>query len=135
MITGAWDPDKKTTHQEVVIDAALLDRLLKLALQSSLEDLPNAMSPEDQQCNAIMLAGQSAWDAALKDYTAAELIALIKFFTLAEMQLPSWVGGSQSPVIAITAQLKRRGVKLERELLLWIRKNSNNRFIPNGAIL
>ena len=135
MSTGAWDPDKKTTHQEVVIDAALLDRLLKIALQDSLEDLPNVMSVEDQQGNAIMLAGQSGWDRALKDYSDGELIALIKFFTLVEMQLPSWVGGSQSPVIAITAQLKHRGVKLERELLLWIRKNSTNRFIPNGAVL
>lgn len=135
MTTGAWDPDKKTTHQEVVIDAALLERLLQIALQDSLEDLPDLMSAEDQQGNAIMLAGQSAWDTALNDYADAELIALIKFFTLVEMQLPSWVGGSQSPVIAITALLKHRGVKLERDLLLWIRKHSNNRFIPNGAIL
>jgi hypothetical protein len=30
--------------------------------------------------------------------------------------------------------LRQRGEKLSRDMLLWIRANTDNRFIPNGGL-
>ena len=135
MTTGAWDPDSKTTVSAVELDEQLLQRLLQLAQSGQMDDLSSSMSEQDQRQNAIMQAAQKQWDDALRDYSDTQLLALLRFFTLVEMQLSHWVGGAKSPVIAINSVLKKRGVKLDQDTLRWIRKHSNNRFIPNGAVL
>ena len=135
MTTGAWDPDSKTTISAVELDVQLLQRLLALAENGPMDDLASSMSEHDQRQNAIMQASTSQWEVALRDYSDSQLLALLRLFTLVEVQLSHWVGGAKSPVIAITAMLKKRGVKLDQDTLRWIRKNSSNRFIPNGAIL
>ena len=84
---------------------------------------------------AIMQATPDAWQQALADVSDDDLLALIRFFTVVEMKLPQWEGGAQSPVISINRLLKSRGSKLDREMLLWIKANSDNRFIPNGSPL
>ncbi|MGB5325866.1 MAG: hypothetical protein WBN40_10640, partial [Pseudomonadales bacterium] len=61
-------------------------------------------------------------------------LALMRFFTCAEMQLPGWQAGDKSPVIAINKILKRRGHKLDKAMLGWIRQHSDNRFLPNGPL-
>jgi len=135
MTTGAWDPKTKATVQQVAIDAGLLQRLLALAESDQLDDLASTMRADDQRQQAIMQAAQSQWHEALRDYSNEQLLALMRFFTVVEMQLSHWVGGAKSPVIAINALLKQRGVKLDKAMLLWMRENSHNRFIPNGAVM
>ena len=82
-----------------------------------------------------MQADTPSWQTALADHSDEHLIALIRFFTVVEMQLPNWVGGAKSPVISINKVLRSRGQKLDRDMLLWIKANSDNRFIPNGSPL
>jgi hypothetical protein len=61
-------------------------------------------------------------------------VALIRFFTRAEMAFAAWKGGDRSPVIALAAELKRRG-DFPDGLTAWIRANSDNRFLPYGSLL
>ncbi len=63
-----------------------------------------------------------------------QLLHLVRFFTLAEMQLSGWEAGAESPVIWIVKTLRRRKSPPSKDLLLWIKANSDNRFIPNGAL-
>ena len=63
-----------------------------------------------------------------------ELIGLVRFFTLAEMQLPGWDGGKQSPVIYLVRILKQRGA-FTPMLRQWVKANTDNRYLPNGALL
>ncbi|MEZ7985017.1 MAG: hypothetical protein QMB64_04230, partial [Pseudomonadales bacterium] len=98
-------------------------------------DLANNIDEQDKSQFAIMQADLTQWKNALNDYSETQLIALIRFFTLIEMALPEWAAGAKSPVISINKILKSRGHKLEKEMLLWIKQNSDNRFIPNGAPL
>ena len=72
--------------------------------------------------------------AALYGFILAFAVGPI-FFTLIEMALPEWAAGAKSPVISINKILKSRGHKLEKDMLLWIKQNSDNRFIPNGSPL
>ncbi len=135
MTTGTWDPGSKTSKLDVNIDPALLQRFLVLAENNQLSDLANNIDEQDKSQFAIMQADLTQWKNALNDHNETQLIALICFFTLIEMALPEWAAGAKSPVISINKILKSRGHKLEKEMLLWIKQNSDNRFIPNGAPL
>ncbi|MDB4453458.1 hypothetical protein N9123_00875 [Pseudomonadales bacterium] len=135
MTTGTWDPGSKTSKLDVNIDLALLQRFLVLAENNQLSDLANNIDEQDKLQFAIMKADLTQWKNALNDYSETQLIALIRFFTLIEMALPEWAAGAKSPVISINKILKSRGHKLEKDMLLWIKQNSDNRFIPNGSPL
>ena len=139
MSTGTWDPSSNTSKLDINIDPAsladLLKRFLALAENNQLGDLTTQMSEQDKSQFAIMQADLALWQNALSDYSEAQLIALIQFFTIVEMALPEWVAGAKSPVISINKILKSRGHKLDREMLIWIKQNSDNRFIPNGSPL
>ena len=135
MTTGTWDPSSKASTLDVSIDPALLQRFLVLAENDQLSDLEKQIDKPDRSQYSIMQADLTAWKKALNDYSEAQLIALIRFFTLVEMVLPEWTAGAKSPVISINKILKSRGHKLDKAMLLWIKQNSDNRFIPNGSPL
>ena len=135
MTTGTWDPSSNTSKLDVSIDPALLQRFLVMAENDQLSDLATQIDEQDKSQFAIMQADLTQWKAALNDYNEMQLIALIRFFTLVEMALPEWAAGAKSPVISINKILKSRGHKLEKEMLLWIKQNSDNRSIPNGSPL
>ena len=135
MTTGTWDPSSNTSKLDVSIDPALLQRFLVMAENDQLSDLATQIDEQDKSQFAIMQADLTQWKAALNDYNEVQLIALIRFFTLVEMALPEWAAGAKSPVISINKILKSRGHKLEKEMLLWIKQNSDNRSIPNGSPL
>ena len=135
MTTGTWDPSSNTSKLDVSIDPALLQRFLVMAENDQLSGLATQIDEQDRSQFAIMQADLTQWKAALNDYNEVQLIALIRFFTLVEMALPEWAAGAKSPVISINKILKSRGHKLEKEMLLWIKQNSDNRSIPNGSPL
>ena len=135
MTTGSWDPSTQTSSIDVSIDPALLNRFIALVQADAIGDLRSSMSEEDKRQNSLMQADTPSWQTALADHSDEHLIALIRFFTVVEMQLPNWVGGAKSPVISINKLLRSRGQKLDRDMLLWIKANSDNRFIPNGSPL
>ena len=135
MTTGSWDPSTQTSSVDVSIDQSLLLRFIALVEADAIGDLNSSMSEEDKQQNELMQADAARWQATLADYSDDQLIALIQFFTVVEMQLPHWMGGAKSPVISINKVLRSRGQKLDRDMLLWIKAHSDNRFIPNGSPL
>ncbi len=135
MAVGSWNPESNSSNINIPVDVALVQRLLAIAESGKLDNLDRAMTAEDQQQNAIMQADASEWEKVLKNYSEEQLISLVRFFTVVEVQLSHWVGANKSPVIRINNILKKRGSKLSKEMLIWIRENSNNRFIPNGAVL
>lgn len=134
MSIGSWDPSL-TPAQHSEVDAQLLARFVNLANEQRLDQLDQALSDTEQQQYApIMQLPFEQWQQATETLDNQSLLALIRFFTKAE-GLPGWEAGNKSPVIAITKILKSRGVALEKDLLLWIKSHSNNRFLPNGSLL
>ena len=61
------------------------------------------------------------------------IASLIRFFAVAE-NLPGWEAGAESPVIPLAKVLRKRGVRLDKELLQWIREVNENRFLPYGPL-
>ena len=77
--------------------------------------------------------GATDWGTAVADLDSAKIIALVKFFTLAEA-LPGWEAGARSPVIPMAAVLKARG-DYPDDLTGWIKAHTDNRFLPYGSLM
>lgn len=134
MSVGAWEPENldsnKSTRQE--LDRAILDKLIK-----AMDEVTESVSTLDTELtSANWLAGLPAkqWLEEAKVMDSEHIWALIRFFTLAEMQLPDWQGGAESPVIPLAKSLRQRKSPLSREQLLWIRQHSDNRYLPYGPL-
>jgi hypothetical protein len=132
MTIGSWDP---TATETFTISSEILDKFTQLANSDQLASLNEQLSSEEiQQQAPIMRLDFQNWQNAVSDSDAHTLIALIRFFTIAEQQLSGWEGLEKSPVIYLNKLLKLRKEPLDKDMLLWIRANSNNRFLPNGAL-
>lgn len=133
MSVGNWNPDNQQTDR--TIDPAWLARCVTLSGDSELANLPEPFTDQETQYySALMRQPTEVWMAAVDDLENDELIALIRFFTVAEKRISGWEAGASSPAIWINRVLKRRGERLSTEQLRWIREHTDNRFIPNGGL-
>ena len=132
MTIGSWDPNEKKTTANDEVNSELLACFI--AATKKLPCELNTILPNEQlQQSQIIEASASAWQIAINEFSNEELVLLIQFFTVIEAQLPAWSAGAKSPAILINRELRRRGEKLNKEILLWIKDNTDNRFIPNGS--
>ena len=132
MTIDSWDP---TAVETFAINPKVLQKFADLGQSDALPDLTDHFTDEEiRQQAPIMRLNFSAWQQTADDNESSTLIALIRFFNLAEEQLPGWEGQGKSPVIYLNKLLKLRQEPLSKEMLLWIRKHSKNRFLPNGAL-
>jgi hypothetical protein len=134
MTLGSWDPQSEQTSTAFEISLDVLRDFISLVDKDQLQSLADQLSPQLQQQQApLMKLDQEPWQQLADQLSNADILSLIRFFTLAE-QLPGWQAGDSSPVIWLTKIFKQRGEKLDKDLLLWIRSNSENRFLPYGSL-
>ena len=135
MSIGAWEPENE--NQEAgngagTIDRAQLERFIHALQQGG--QLREALGPQDRKASVLMRLPAAQWLQESESWQNDQLWELIRFFTLAEAQLPGWDGGPESPVIPLAKTLRRRKAPLSREQLLWIREHSDNRYLPYGPL-
>ena len=128
MTLGVWKPASEQSLSMTGL-TGLLEQLPVDALQS-LEGL-TADAFEAQRI-WIKLPAQN-W-AAAEALPLEHIRQLIRFFTLAEYHWAGWEAGKLSPVIPLVAQLKQRDA-FDAAFRRWIKTNTDNRYLPNGAIL
>lgn len=132
MTIGAWEP---TPAAPATPSAALLREYIE-CVQAAPDALAGALTPAQRAAGQqLMKLPRSLWTETASDFSTAEVIALVRFFTLAEMQLPGWEAGADSPVIGLVKALRQRGAAPDKALLQWIREHSQNRYLPNGPLL
>ena len=134
MTIGSWDPNKKKITANDEINTELLACFIAATKKLPCE-LNTILTNDQLQESQIIEASASAWQLAINKFSNEELVLLIQFFTVVEAQLPAWAAGARSPAILINRELRRRGEKLNKEILLWIKDNTDNRFIPNGSLI
>lgn len=125
---GTWDPGDRVTlsgrHLECVRRAA-----------TRLEDADFGLDEAELALLApLMSLDADQWETAAREEDALELVAWIRFLTLAEARLPGFEAGAKSPVIPLARVLRRRG-EYPADLTAWIRAHSDNRFLPHGSLL
>ena len=127
-MSGTWEP-----AQKIEITRETLDQYVKLARDLDLDELASGF-PESElgSGSKLMKLQASSWGAA-ESLDDSELEVLIRFFTKAEMELSGWNAGKTSPVIYLAKILKSRG-SFDPELKRWVKANTDNRFLPNGAV-
>lgn len=135
MSIDSWSPDTASTVTNYQIDPSLLRRFIDFAQQTDWSTLSTALTDNEIiQHQAIMKQSKDAWFNAAENFDANQIECLVRFFTVAEMQFNGWEVGADSPVIWLVKVLRRRNCAPNKELLLWIKNHSDNRFIPNGAL-
>jgi hypothetical protein len=132
MSIGTWEPGSKKSVD--IVEHEKLMELLSCFQSADPEKLSESMSATQVQTNAgLMSLSEESWQSC-DLFADEELEPLVRFFTLAEMQLPGWDSGAKSPVIYLVKVMKKRG-SFTPEFRKWIKKNSDNRYIPNGSVL
>jgi len=127
---GTWNPKPSKTE----VTASEIDGVLAAARAADLATLA-ATLPADfiSSRSDLMKHDETAW-GAIAGYSTGDIELLIRFFTLAEMQLPGWEGGKRNPVIYLVRELKQRGA-FDAGLRRWIKTSTDTRSLPNGAAL
>ncbi len=132
MTIGTWEPGNKKDID--VVSHEKLIELLACFRDANPEKLVDAMSSAQVRDNAgLMRLEATSWRNA-ELLANDELDALVRFFTLAEMQLSGWDAGVRSPVVYLVREMKKRE-SFTSELRKWIKKNTDNRYLPNGSAL
>ena len=129
MTIETWEPAKSSS--------LTLERLQELLSQiGGLEENELAASLNDEFIRSnsqLMKLDAISWQVA-EQLMEDDLVTLVRFFTLAEMQLSGWEAGNRNPVIPLVRILKQRDQFLP-ELRKWIKANTDNRYLPYGAAL
>ncbi len=126
---GVWEP-----ASESVISQEKIGELIVAAKNAGDVHLADVLDGDFIERNGqLMRQNRESWQKA-EDLDADDLETLIRFFTLAEAQLPGWNGGNQCPVIYLVRILKSRGL-FTPELRKWIKTNTDNRYLPYGSAL
>jgi hypothetical protein len=129
MAVDVWEPSKPAA-----INREKLEQYLQVIKTISLDQIADEFPPMMQKSDAgLMKLQEEQWQVA-SELDDEALALLIRFFTLAEKQLPNWDGGQTSPVIYFVRILKERG-SFGAELKRWIKSNTDNRYLPNGAVI
>ena len=127
MSVGAWDP----AEQIRALDASVLAELTEAAKRLHLDGFGLSAAAAGRLAATVRLAPE-AWRAA-EGLADDDLIALVRFYTLAEGRFADWKAGAKSPVIALCRMLRSRGA-WPADLTAWIKANSDNRFLPYGSL-
>ena len=131
MALGVWEPTKKNTVLATV-DRRLVLEILDRVQNQDAQDLESLLG--DDLCRRgaqLMQQPEEVWKA-LADLPEPDIECLVRFFTLAEVQLAGWQAGKKSPVIALVKLLRERNA-FSTELRRWIKQHTENRYLPYGS--
>jgi len=134
MSLGSWDPKVASQSTELLLESALLRRLIAYSDEEKLAQLEQLLSADEKQRLAgLMKIDPLIWQTAAESLLENDLLHLIRFFAVAE-NLPGWEAGATSPVIQLAKILRKRGVRLDKSLLQWLREVNDNRYLPYGPL-
>lgn len=134
MSLESWDPSANSGAPQFKLQDALLTRLISYSVEEQLEELDTLIVGDERQALAgLMKIDHQTWQTASEGLSDDELLHLIRFFAMAE-NLPGWEAQETSPVIPLAKALRKRGLRLDKPLLQWLRQVNNNRFLPYGPL-
>lgn len=127
MTTGTWEPNSDK--------ATLTADMLAPALEfSDADSFPNTAPEQVSALKAFVKSPHVIWQPVLTELPTEQLKPLCYFFTLAEARWSDWFGGDKNAVIWLCKELKERGEFPDKDLTVWIKAHSDNRFLPYGNL-
>lgn len=128
MTLEQWTPADKPKTLNV-------DQLVLIQKHTDEHTFPTKPPAEFLDLKWVMTQKPTNLDDLLSNLTEEQIIALCRFFTLAEANWTEWHAGDKSPVIYLYKALKTRGALPNKDLVMWIKANTDNRFLPYGNAL
>jgi len=126
---GTWNP----SEQVVELSAPVLDELTTAA-NKPVESEFELSSADIERLAGAAHANRVDWRTAAENLSSEQLVALTRFYTLAEGRFPAWKAGSNSPVIVLAKVLRARDA-WPAGLTAWIKAHTDNRFLPYGSLM
>ena len=134
MSIGSWDPAADAAAHSIQIELSTLERFISISRDEQLDSIADLISGgESQTLAGLMQLDAAQWLTAVEAMDSEDILHLIRFFAVAE-NLPGWEAGERSPVIPLARTLRKRGQRLDKALLQWLRSVSDNRFLPYGPL-
>lgn len=101
----------------------------------SLEGIIESLSHDEKKAGIrLHLIEPLFWSNELKNCSDDILISCIKFFALSEMLIAQWHFSEKSPAIYCSKLFRKRKKRLPTELIVWLKKYSDNQFLPFGPL-
>lgn len=126
MTVDSWQPAPAIKD----IDPDTLTRIINAA--TAFQSGQNC-TPELNWIQPFTKIELSIWQKTAQHLTDDQIILIIKLLTTLETEL-NWDLADKSPVIALfKAHKKRSG--LDRELVQWVKANTDNKYLPFGPLL
>ncbi|MBS03095.1 MAG: hypothetical protein CMQ24_10360 [Gammaproteobacteria bacterium] len=120
---GTWEPKQPADFSRENLQS----------LVGALDGESVSLAPEVAAANAVLMQQDAGAWAGAEGFDEDFLQNLIRFFTLAEGQVPGWEAGKRSPVIPLVRLLKARDA-FDDDLRRWIKAHTDNRYLPYGSI-
>jgi hypothetical protein len=132
-MVDTWQP----TEQKTTISAERLSNIAALisSQESIEEDVMSLDNSDVDLINSYLHMPQSAWLKAIEDFNDAQILNLCMLFTIGEMKYPAWTFGSKNPTIYFLRHLKAENRAAEKDFVRWLKKQTDNRYIPYGPAL
>ena len=131
MSVESFDPSAGAAKRQVT--DADVQRLLEAAAQLDAPEF-GLSAAEVAEFAALARHPDVDWQAPVERLGDAQVLALLRLFTLAEDALTGWAAGGKSPVVVMAAALRQRNA-YPTGLTAWIKANSDNRFLPYGNLM
>lgn len=122
----SWQPTPIPTQIEQ-------DDLKRLITSASEFVKGKNFTPDLDWIQPLAKAEYAIWQNTVQDLSDNELINIIKLLTTLETQ-HNWDLGEKSPVIAVFKTYKKKS-GLNRELVQWVKANSDNQYLPFGPLI
>ncbi len=134
MSLESWDPTAQKQAHAVQLAPHTLAKLIAYSANAQLDTLESHLAGDEcLELSGLMKVEHSVWLEAIEALADDDVLHLIRFLAVAE-NLPGWEALDKSPAIPLAKALRRRGVRLDKDFLRWLRTVSNNRYLPYGPL-
>ena len=132
-MVDTWQP---SSSNDVISEQKLAEFSALITSQEDASQNIKDLSDKDiKLVETLIHAPQDAWIKAIEGFSAEQVKNLCVFFTIGEMEFSNWVFASKNPTIYFIKHLKSQSAPLEKDFIRWLKKQTDNRYIPYGAAL
>ena len=132
-MVDTWQPSSSNdviSEQKLAYFSALIK-----SQEDAKQNIKDLIDEDIKLIESLINAPQSAWIKAIEGLSVEQVKNLCVFFTVGEMEFSNWAFASKNPTIYFIKHLKTQSTPLEKDFIRWLKKQTDNRYIPYGAAL
>lgn len=132
-MVDTWQPSANITEisvQKLTRFASMINNY-----DHAKHDISQLTEDDITYVSSLINSANTLWIKAIEGFSVDQIKALCVFFTVGEMHFSTWAFGSNNPAIYFIKHLKSSNLGVEKDFIRWLKKQTDNRYIPYGAAL